>query len=95
MPTYEWTAAFARELAKLSVEDRAAFRAAVALFIADLRDHQGFRPELRIHKLKGQDVWSLTFGPDRRAVFTYGPEIKNGQPHIVWHHVGSHAIYKK
>jgi hypothetical protein len=95
MPTYEWTATFARELAKLSAPDRAAFREAVALFVAGLRDRNSFRPELRIHKLKDREAWSLTFGPDLRAVFAYGDEIENGHPHIVWHHIGAHAIYKK
>jgi len=44
MPTYETLAAFGRQWAKLDSAQRAAFRRAIAVFIADLKTGQGFSP---------------------------------------------------
>ena len=38
------------------------------------------------------DVWELTFAPDGRATFRYGPQVRPGEPHIVWLRVGTHAV---
>lgn len=51
MPTFESLAAFQRQFAKLDAEQRAAFRRAVAEFVANLKAGEGFSPELRVHKL--------------------------------------------
>jgi hypothetical protein len=34
----------------------------------------------------------LTWAPDGRAVFSYGASIREGEPHIVWHAVGTHEV---
>jgi hypothetical protein len=46
---------------------------------------QGFRKGLRIKGVRGaQGMFEMTWGPDGRATFTYGPEVHPGDPHIVW-----------
>jgi hypothetical protein len=91
MPTYETLAAFGRQWAKLDAAQRAAFRRAVAVFIADLKKGQGFSPELRVHKLVNTEIWSLTWARDGRALFRFGTEITPGEVHIFWEAIGTHA----
>ena len=91
MPTYETLAAFGRQWAKLDAAQRAAFRRAVAVFIADLKTGQGFSPELRVHKLVNTEIWSLTWARDGRALFRFGREITPGEAHIIWEAIGTHA----
>jgi hypothetical protein len=50
-----------------------------------------FSPELRIHKLVNTEIWSLTWAKDGRALFRYGSEIAEGETHIVWEAIGTHA----
>ncbi len=38
-------------------------------------------------------VFEMTWGPDGRATFSYGPSIRQGEPHIVWRRIGTHAIF--
>lgn len=91
MPTYEALAAFHRQLGKLDPAQRAAFRRALAVFIANLKAGESFSPELRVHKLVNTEIWSLTFAKDGRALFRYGEEVAKGETHIVWEAVGTHA----
>ena len=91
MPTYETLAAFQRQWAKLDSAQRAAFRRAVAIFIADLKAGQGFSPELRVHKLVNTEIWSLTWDRDGRALFRLGGEITPGETHIIWEAIGTHT----
>lgn len=93
MPTYDLTAAFRRDLQRLTPEQRKAFRAAVEMFVADLRVGRGFRRGLRVKKMRGHDgIWEITWAPDGRATFMFG----DGRPddvHIVWRRIGTHAIF--
>jgi hypothetical protein len=91
MPTYETLAAFGRQWVKLDTAQRAAFRRAVAVFIADLKKGQGFSPELRVHKLVNTEIWSLTWARDGRALFRFGEEMTPGEAHIIWEAIGTHA----
>jgi hypothetical protein len=91
MPTYETLAAFGRQWAKLDTAQRAAFRRAVAVFIADLKKGQGFSPELRVHKLVNTEIWSLTWARDGRALFRFGEEMTPGEAHIIWEAIGTHG----
>ena len=90
MPTYESLAAFQRQWAKLDAAQRAAFRRAVAVFIADLKAG-GVRVELRVYKLVNTEIWSLAWAKDGRALFRFGAEITPGQTHIIWEAIGTHA----
>lgn len=90
MPTFESLAAFQRQFAKLDAEQRAAFRRAVAEFVANLKAGEGFSPELRVHKLVNTEIWSLTWAKDGRALFRYGSQVVQGETHIIWEAIGTH-----
>lgn len=91
MPKYEALAAFQRQWEKLDRNQRAAFRRALVVFVANLRGRDGFSPELRVHKLVNTELWSLSWVNDGRALFRYGSERIAGEPHIIWEAIGSHA----
>jgi len=91
MPTYEAIAAFQRQFGKLDPAQKAAFRRALAVFIANLKTDGSFSPELRVHKLVNTEIWSLTFAKDGRALFRYGEQITEGETHIIWEAIGTHA----
>jgi hypothetical protein len=91
MPTWHALPQFWRDYERLSPTQRAAFRQAVDALVADLRAGR-FRTSLRIHKLADRPQWSMTWAPDGRATFTFGPEQKEGHPHVVWHRSGGHEI---
>lgn len=91
MPTFESLAAFQRQWAKLDGAQRAAFRRAIVLFVADLKTGEGFSSELRVHKLVNTEIWSLTWAKDGRALFRFGKEITPGETHIIWEATGTHA----
>jgi hypothetical protein len=37
-------------------------------------------------------MFELTWAGDGRATFSYGRSIREGEPHIVWHRVGTHDV---
>lgn len=90
MPTFESLAAFQRQFAKLDAEQRAAFRRAVAEFVANLKAGEGFSPELRVYRLVNTEIWSLTWAKDGRALFRYGSQVVQGETHIIWEAIGTH-----
>ncbi len=84
---------FNRDWDRLSGQEQARFRAALAVFVADLAAGRGFRPGLRVKKMAGHDIWEMTRAPDGRATFSYGQPVKNGQVNIIWRRAGSHQIF--
>jgi hypothetical protein len=93
LPTYERSKQFIQDYRGLSPEQRRAFRAAIEKFVVDLGRGSGFRPGLRVKGIKGSPgMFELTWAPDGRAVFSYGQSIREGEPHIVWHAVGTHDV---
>jgi hypothetical protein len=96
MPTFERLVSFLRDFDALTPSEKAAFLRAVVMFVADLRAGKGFRKSLRVKKMAGyDDVWELTWAPDRRATFEYGEPVKDGHPHIRWRRVGTNDIFKR
>jgi hypothetical protein len=95
MPTYLALLRFRRDWERLTPQQQAQFRAALAFFVEDLRKGDGFRPGLRVKKMAGHDVWEMTWAPDGRATFSYGKQVKPGEVHVVWHRIGTHAIFKE
>lgn len=93
MPTHEAPEAFLRQYCNLTPEQRKAFRAALRKFIADLRS-ESFRAGLRVRAVQGlpPGFFEMTWAADGRAIFRYGPEVRAGEPHIIWYAVGSHGI---
>ena len=62
-------------------------------FVADLDRGQGFRQGLRVKGIRGAaGMFELTWTDDGRATFSYGASIRAGEPHIVWHRVGTHDV---
>lgn len=94
MPTYERSARFEQDWAALTDAERRRFRAAVRRFVADLGAGP-FRPGLRVRGIAGADgVFEMTWAPDGRATFQYGPERGKG-PHVIWRRIGTHQIFDR
>jgi len=93
MPTYLRLPRFNRDWDRLRRQEQARFRAALALFVADLAAGSGFRPGLRVKKMAGHDIWEMTWARDGRATFCHGQPVKDGEVHIIWRRVGSHQIF--
>lgn len=92
MPTYESTDRFWRDFESLTAEQRAAFKRAVERFVLDLRTGQ-FRAGLRVKGIAGMPhCFEMTWQPNGRAIFTYGREVRPGEPHVIWLAIGTHAI---
>jgi hypothetical protein len=92
LPTYEPTETFLDEYSRLAKSQRAAFRRAVEKFVEDIGRGQ-FRPGLRVKGIQGMPgCFEMTWEADGRAIFTYGREVRGGEPHIVWLAIGTHAI---
>ncbi len=95
MPTHDELRRFLNDYSRLTDTQRAAFRAALQLFVAGLRSGR-FDPRLRLKRVQGYaGVWELTWAPDGRATFHYGPELQPDQPHVVWRRVGTHDIFRE
>ena len=74
MPTHQELARFLRRFNRLPPTVRLAFIAATLRLAEDL-GNRGFdltivRPQLRLHKLGGENVWSISFGGDTEPYFT-------------------------
>jgi hypothetical protein len=92
LPTFQSLPGFLRDYQALTDDERAAFRRAVAKFVSDLRVGQ-FRRGLRVKGVQGSEgVFEMTWAGDGRATFQYGPEVRRGEPHVVWRRIGTHAI---
>jgi hypothetical protein len=97
VPTFSQTDRFRRDFAKLTAEQKAAFRAAAARFVDDLPS-EGFHPGIRIRGVQGADgVFEMTWADHGRATFEYGTAedgsvVREGETHIVWRRIGTHEI---
>ena len=93
MPTHEEADRFRRDFESLSREQKAAFRRAVGKFIEDLRRDGNFRSGLRVKAIQAlPGCYELTRAGDGRAIWSYGPEVRPGERHVIWIAVGTHAI---
>jgi hypothetical protein len=95
LPTHDELQRFRNDYRSLDDSQREAFRAALRLFVAGLRGGR-FDPRLRVKRVQGHPgVWEMTWAPDGRATFQYGPEQRPGEPHVVWRRVGTHALFRE
>jgi hypothetical protein len=95
MPTYETLQVFLRDFKRLTEDEKKLFLQAVGHFVHDLRSGQ-FRKGLIVKKMQGHDdVWEMTWAPDGRATFEYGPEKVAGERHVVWRRIGGHEIFDR
>jgi len=95
-PTYEPSPTFTRDLGRLTSAQRKQFLLAVQDLIADLNRGQGFRKGLRVKRVQSTTgVFEMTWAPDGRATWQYGPEVVAGQPHVIWRRIGTHDIFRQ
>lgn len=94
MPTYEKTDSCKDEWGNLSEANKKLFLAALRKFIDDLKAG-AFRNGLRVSRVEGTQVFEMTWADDGRATFEYGPEVRKGEPHVIWRRIGTHAIFRK
>ena len=94
MPTFDRLALFKREYRRLTPEQRARFKVAVAKLIAALSETPPRVPgEPLVNPLAGhRGVYELRFAPDGRATFTFGPPELEGKPHVIWRRIGGHDV---
>jgi hypothetical protein len=94
-PTFEAALRARREYRRLSREQRRAFDAALAQFVAGLRERpRRFPPALRVKSVQGHTgVFELSFGDGGRATFEYGDELRPGEPHVLWRRIGDHSAF--
>ena len=96
MPTYAWLARFGADFDALSPSQQAAFLVAVTQFVEDLGGSRGFRKGLRVKGVKGAaGIFEMTWADDGRATFEYGDPVIEGEPHVIWRRVGTHAILNR
>jgi len=96
LPTYAWLARFAVDFDSLSPEQQARFLRAIAQFVDDLDGGKGFRKGLRVKGVQGAaGIFEMTWTDDGRATFEYGQSVSEGQPHVIWRRIGTHAIFKR
>lgn len=94
-PTYQPVPTFTRDFGKLSPDQRKRFMTAVAAMVEDMKAKRPFRPGLRVKRVQGTaEVWEMTWAPDGRATWRYGPEQIPGEPHIIWQRIGTHDIFQ-
>ena len=90
-----WTRAqrFDRDYAKLPADVKRRFHDVVRTsFVPDV-DAGTFRPGLRVKRVRGtRGVFEMTFAPDGRATWEYGPPREPGVPHVRWRRIGSHDV---
>jgi len=83
-----------RDLRRLTRAQRHDFDRAWPRLVEALREHPPqFPPALRIHRVQGHEgVWELSWAADGRATFSYGPERRPGEPHVIWRRIGDHSV---
>ena len=96
MPTYAWLARFRSDFERLTPQQQSAFLVAVQAFVDDLVEGRELRKGLRVKGIRGATgIFEMTWAPDGRATFQYGPELVAGQRHVIWRRVGTHNIFKQ
>ncbi len=95
MPTFDAVQRFWQDYRRLTPEQQDSFLAAVRDFVSDF-GRGTFRKGLRVKRVGGvAHVFEMTWAPDGRATFHSGPEVRPGQPHVVWRWIGGHEIFRR
>jgi hypothetical protein len=96
VPTFAWLARFRADFERLTPAQQEAFLLAIGQFVEDLRSGRPLRKGLRVKGIKGASgIFEMTWADDGRATFEYGDEVLQGQAHVVWRRVGTHAVFKQ
>lgn len=95
MPTHRELPRFLRDWASLQPDQRAAFLAALQLFVLGVAV-QDFDPRLRVKRVQGRvGVWEMSWAADGRATFEYGNQVIPGEPHVIWRRIGTHDVFRR
>jgi hypothetical protein len=94
-PTFERSPRFRADQAQLTAAQLRRFQDKVRdLLIPALVKGEPFPAGLRVKSVQGvPGVFEVTWAPDGRATFSYGPEVIPGQAHIIWRRIGTHDIF--
>ena len=93
MPTHDELPQFIREYLKLTEDGQDRFLKAMKHLVQDLRSGSVFHPGLRVKGVQGHmGVFEMTWAPDGRTTFQYGPEQILGEKHIIWRRSGGDEI---
>lgn len=91
-PTYDVEPRFEREFRRLTRANQRQFIKAKDALVAGLREGV-IPPRLRVKRVQRHArAWELSWAPDGRATFEYGPEQRPGEAHVIWRRVGNHRI---
>lgn len=91
---YAWLGRFQADFDRLTPTQQALFLVAVGEFVDDLKAGRSFGNGLLVKGVNGAvGIFEMTWAPDGRATFHYGPPVIDGAPHIVWRRVGTHKIF--
>lgn len=95
MPTFRPLPRFLRDYGRLSDEEVRQWKRALRLFVLGLQEGR-LDPSLRVKRVQGcPGVWEITWAPDVRATFSYGDELRPGDPHVIWRRIGTHDILRR
>ena len=95
MPTWSTTDSFEQDFRKMTPDERAKFRSALAGFVVDIKTRK-FRKGLRVRGIQGAEgIFEMTWAKDGRATFQYGPPDRANDPHVIWRRCGTHEIFRK
>lgn len=97
MPTFQTGPRFQNDWRRLTREQQERFRRVIVeQFVPDLIAGH-FRTGLRVKGVQDsrRGVYEMTWAPDGRATFEYGPEQRSGEPHIIWRRVGTHHVFRQ
>lgn len=95
-PTYERQPTFARDWTALTAAQRRQFLPAVTQMVTDLKAGREFRPSLRVKGVQGRPgMFEMTWAPDGRATWQYGPQLLPGEPHVIWRRIGTHDVFRR
>jgi hypothetical protein len=93
-PTFERAARFTADHQQLTAEQKRRFLEKIQeLFVPALTKGEPFPPGLRVKKVHVSGVFEMTWAPNGRATFEYGPEVLPGQVHVIWRRIGTHEIF--
>ena len=94
MPTHAELQAFLGEYRKLSHRQQTLLLAAIDEMVEDLKAHVPFRASLRVKGVTDHPgIFEMTWEmPNGRATFSYGPEVRPGETHIISRRIGGHEI---
>ena len=97
MPTFDRLALFKREYRKLTPEQKARFRVAVAKLVAALQQTPPSLPgDPLVHPLAGhRGVYELRFRARRAGDVHVRRAGARRTPHVIWRRIGGHDVLER